>query len=564
MFRPLCHQPPLSRRLLLPALAGLMLASLPVLIPGAVSPAMAQSVTIEIGQFEPALSPYGRWFDHPGYGRIWQPGGIGPDWQPYTDGYWAYTNDDTWLWVANEPWGWAPYHYGRWLYLDPIGWVWRPGRVWAPAWVVWRFGGGYYGWAPAPFDDDWDAQRFNGAYWSNRVPARQWIFVRSGAFTHHHIRQVMVPRHSNDRLFRETHDITRSGQRRHDDAGGRDRRPDGDQRDGDQRDDNQRDGRRHPDAVIQGPRERDIRRETGRPVVPARVVESDAPGPAVRSGNEVRLYRPDRRGNNDQSQPGRQRPEQPGAGGATRSRPDPRQPDAQPPNTRQPDARQPDTGQERRPEGGQRADQRVDEALPGDRKPGKPDQPRSRPQGNDGPRGGAAPGEPTTLALPRTPQVMAPNMPEVRRPEVRQPEVRQPEVRQPEVRQPEVSRPEVRKPEIRQPEIRQPEMNQPPQQPRRQEPQRTAPAVPYAPTQQGRPPEPRVVPMPPQPQRQQYPSGPGADFRPPEQRQRQQQDMQPQPQRQQPQRQQGQQGQRSRPQQGAKPGEVPPQGDGGN
>ncbi len=543
MFRPLRPQPPISRRLLLPALAGLVLANLPGVVPGAVPPAMAQSISIEIGQFEPALSPYGRWFDHPAYGRIWQPAGIGPDWQPYTDGYWAYMDDDTWLWVANEPWGWAPYHYGRWLFVDSIGWVWRPGQVWAPAWVVWRFGGGYYGWAPAPFEDDWDEGRFRGANWGNRVPAQQWIFVRSGAFTHHHIREVMVPRHSNRRLFDETRDITRTGQRRHDQGDGRDRQPNN----------AQGGGRRHPDAVIQGPRGRDISRETGRPLAPARVTESDAPGPAVRTGNEVRLYRPDHRGNNNQNRPG----DGPGRQGA------------------------PDAGQQ----GNARPDRRPGDAAPSDQKPGKGNQHPAQPQGSDRRGGnGNVPIAPVAPAMPHVPEVKTPDAPEVKRPDVRRPDVRQPEtrkpdVRKPEVRQPEPTQPETPQPEIRQPPVKQPDMIQPDviqprQQPRRQEPQRTAPSpvpdMPSAPQREGRTQEPRVIPMQPPARVQQSPSGQNNGFPAQPQRQRQQ-EMQPQPQRQQEPPQQQQQQQRrqepphqQQPRKGGKPGDTPPQGDSGN
>ena len=38
---------------------------------------------------------------------------------------------------------------GYWAW-DGRGWVWVPGTVWAPAWVSWRYGGGYVGWAPLP------------------------------------------------------------------------------------------------------------------------------------------------------------------------------------------------------------------------------------------------------------------------------------------------------------------------------------------------------------------------------------------------------------------------------
>src|SRR3546814_16106093 len=51
-------------------------------------------------------------------------------------------------WVSDYEWGWAPFHYGRWTYTDYYGWAWIPGYEWGPAWVSWRSGGGFYGWAP--------------------------------------------------------------------------------------------------------------------------------------------------------------------------------------------------------------------------------------------------------------------------------------------------------------------------------------------------------------------------------------------------------------------------------
>jgi hypothetical protein len=92
----------------------------------------------------------GSWIEVGNYGYCWQPDlAVNPSWRPYADGYWAYT-DDGWTWVSYEDFGWATYHYGRWIRLTDIGWVWRPGYEWGPAWVSWRFGGGYAGWAPLP------------------------------------------------------------------------------------------------------------------------------------------------------------------------------------------------------------------------------------------------------------------------------------------------------------------------------------------------------------------------------------------------------------------------------
>src|SRR5262249_50929004 len=84
-------------------------------------------------------------------GYCWQPDVAvsDPTWRPYSDGYWAYT-DLGWTWVSYEDFGWATYHYGRWVRLADYGWVWVPGYEWGPAWVSWRFGWGYAGWAPLP------------------------------------------------------------------------------------------------------------------------------------------------------------------------------------------------------------------------------------------------------------------------------------------------------------------------------------------------------------------------------------------------------------------------------
>ena len=93
----------------------------------------------------------GSWIEAGDYGYCWQPNVAVSDrsWRPYADGYWAYT-DVGWTWVSYEDFGWATYHYGRWARLHHVGWVWVPGTRWGPAWVSWRTGGDYVGWAPLP------------------------------------------------------------------------------------------------------------------------------------------------------------------------------------------------------------------------------------------------------------------------------------------------------------------------------------------------------------------------------------------------------------------------------
>ena len=112
--------------------------------------ASAQGVNISVSYqtFYDELSPHGRWIDYPEYGYVWAPN-IGPDFQPYsTGGHWVWSDEYDWMWVSDYSWGWAPFHYGRWFHDPFYGWMWVPGYDWSPAWVSWRTGGDYYGWAP--------------------------------------------------------------------------------------------------------------------------------------------------------------------------------------------------------------------------------------------------------------------------------------------------------------------------------------------------------------------------------------------------------------------------------
>ena len=89
-------------------------------------------------------------------------------------------DEDGWLWASDEEWGWATCHYGRWFFDDRYGWVWVPGRDWAPAWVAWRFGGGYVGWAPLPPQVRWNAGvgfRVGDVDFDAWITPRQYVFV---------------------------------------------------------------------------------------------------------------------------------------------------------------------------------------------------------------------------------------------------------------------------------------------------------------------------------------------------------------------------------------------------
>jgi len=105
---------------------------------------------VSVDFFYDNLGSGGNWVEVGDYGYCWQPSVASTSsWRPYSDGYWAYT-DVGWTWVSYEDFGWATYHYGRWVRLQDRGWFWVPGREWGPAWVSWRTGGDYVGWAPLP------------------------------------------------------------------------------------------------------------------------------------------------------------------------------------------------------------------------------------------------------------------------------------------------------------------------------------------------------------------------------------------------------------------------------
>ena len=128
----------------------LIIALLAVIL-SALSPkvSMAQPFgRVSLDLFYDELSPYGYWEQDRQFGDIWFPARVPRDFRPYgTNGYWTMTEYGN-TWVSGYDWGWATFHYGRWVYTDYNGWGWIPGYEWGPAWVDWRTGGGYYGWAP--------------------------------------------------------------------------------------------------------------------------------------------------------------------------------------------------------------------------------------------------------------------------------------------------------------------------------------------------------------------------------------------------------------------------------
>ncbi len=206
------------------------------------------------------LSPYGNWLDYPSYGYVWVPRTVGYGWRPYTVGRWAYTNDG-WTWVSAENWGWAVYHYGRWGWDRRIGWFWVPDRVWAPAWVVWRWDDIYFGWAPLPPGYDLRPGRGFGRDRFD-LPNDHWIFVSGRHFMDHGMDRWVLPRERNMTIISLT---SFKANMRYDN------------------------GR----VINDGPPSDHVRRQTGKPINRYSLKDSGRPGTPSISGGEVRIYKPD-------------------------------------------------------------------------------------------------------------------------------------------------------------------------------------------------------------------------------------------------------------------------------
>ncbi len=166
-----------------------------------VRPAQAD---VDINIFYDALAPYGNWVNHRSYGRVWYPRNVPRNWRPYTDGYWAYTIEYGWLWVSDWEWGWAPFHYGRWAWDDWYGWIWIPGSIWAPAWVFWRYGGGYTAWAPMPPNYIWSPYASYQTYYFDHNRYLNWdcwVAVHDRDFPRHRKhRRLLAPQRNKEIL----------------------------------------------------------------------------------------------------------------------------------------------------------------------------------------------------------------------------------------------------------------------------------------------------------------------------------------------------------------------------
>ncbi len=224
-----------------------------LLMPSLQPKAQAQDAVVSYQTFYDDLSPYGQWVYDPNYGNVWVPN-VEPGFRPYaTEGHWAMTEYGN-MWVSDAPWGWAAYHYGRWTYNSYYGWVWIPGHEWAPAWVSWRSGGGYYGWAP-----------MGPGYIPGRpyeYPDNYWVFVGPEYLYHPHVYSYYEPRYNTTYIQRTTY-INET----YEDHGSH-------------------------TTYYYGPRREVIERESHHPVEVYKVSNASEPGNSHVSNNTVQIYRP--------------------------------------------------------------------------------------------------------------------------------------------------------------------------------------------------------------------------------------------------------------------------------
>ncbi len=203
-------------------LIKLFLIAVVIFSPAAIRTVQAQE-DVSFQVFYDELGDHGSWIETDEYGYCWQPEVEDPEWRPYSEGYWVDT-EDGWTWMSDEPWGWATYHYGRWVNLDEAGWVWVPGYEWAPAWVSWRYGDEYCGWAPLPPESFADVEYSSGGGLSiglffigndcdrrYRIGSGCYNFIRIRYLGERNYRQHYLRHRDNDRWVGRTRNVTNIG-----------------------------------------------------------------------------------------------------------------------------------------------------------------------------------------------------------------------------------------------------------------------------------------------------------------------------------------------------------------
>lgn len=217
--------------------------------------AQAENVAgVSFQVFYDELMPYGDWVKDGRHGYVWLPA-VQNDFHPYgTNGHWVMTNYGN-TWVSDYDWGWATFHYGRWYFDDNYqSWAWIPDYDWGPAWVDWRTGGGYYGWAPM-------GPGFSINFRVN-IPTNYWIFVPQRRFAYVNVYNYHVPHSRRMNIYNNTTIINNTVVY-------------------------------NSNRYYGGPARREVERVTQRSYPERRIENSNSAGRTVDSRNAVSAYRPD-------------------------------------------------------------------------------------------------------------------------------------------------------------------------------------------------------------------------------------------------------------------------------
>jgi len=222
-----------------------------------ISPNEAQAAKVggvSFQVFYDELMPYGDWVKDGRHGYVWLPA-VYEDFHPYaTNGHWVMTGYGN-TWVSDYDWGWATFHYGRWYFDDNYqSWAWIPDYNWGPAWVDWRSGGGYYGWAPM-------GPGFSINLRIN-IPSAYWVFVPQRRFGYANVYNYYVPYAKRVNIYNHTTVINNTVVYNNNHYYG-------------------------------GPTRREVERVTNRAYPERRIENSNSAGRTVASRNSVSAYRPD-------------------------------------------------------------------------------------------------------------------------------------------------------------------------------------------------------------------------------------------------------------------------------
>ncbi len=115
-------------------------------------------------------------FEDPNYKEVWIPEtNNDPDWQPYKNGRWEDYENNTYIWISNEPFGKIVYHFGRWQWHPELGWYWIPTYEWGPAWVNWYWYNDYVYWSPCYYDPRY-YQNFSEYY--TKPNKKIWVGIK--------------------------------------------------------------------------------------------------------------------------------------------------------------------------------------------------------------------------------------------------------------------------------------------------------------------------------------------------------------------------------------------------